>query len=185
MRSGTDVNKAAETIIKGGIVAYPTEAVYGLGCDPLNKTAVNKLSSLKNRKTTKGFILLASNWRQIESYIPPLTEKEKSPAMESWPGPTTWLFPAAKNTPSWLTGDSNKIAIRITAHPLAKELCEKTNKAIISTSANLSNQPAMRDYTTVINTFENKLDYILEGLVGDLDNPTCIIDLLTRKIVRK
>ncbi|WP_455210782.1 L-threonylcarbamoyladenylate synthase [Kaarinaea lacus] len=175
---------AARCILQGGIVAYPTEAVYGLGCDPLNAGAVLRLLALKQRSVDKGVILIAADYSQIEPFIMPLTASQRQLLNNTWPGPVTWLLPAQTSVPQWITGKHERIAIRITAHPLAKALCETVGQAIVSTSCNISQQPPAKTPLTIRRYFHNTLDYILTGPLGGLDKPTIIKDLITGSTVR-
>jgi L-threonylcarbamoyladenylate synthase len=180
---------AARCIRRGGIVAYPTEAVYGLGCDPLNAAAVLRLLTIKGRTMDKGVILIAANFAQIQPFISPLTAEQKQQLDNTWPGPTTWLLPANPAVPKWICGEhnrpqGNRIALRITAHPLAKALCETTGHAIVSTSANVSSQPPAKSALTVRRYFGDQLDFILTGALGGLSKPTTIKDLITGKTTR-
>lgn len=175
---------AAEVIKRGGVIAYPTEAVYGLGCDPRNADAVQRLLQLKQRKTEKGLILIASSFEQIEPLIKPLDKKIRSRLDKSWPGPVTWLLPAHPEAPKWITGAHKKIAIRITAHPQASALCEALEGPIVSTSANCHMQQAARTAMQVRRIFTNQLDYILPGNVGNQNNPTEIRDAETNQLIR-
>ena len=170
---------AARYIQQGGVVAYPTEAVYGLGCDPLNGDAVLRLLTLKQRSVDKGVILMAASFTQIESFIAPITEQQRQLLHNTWPGPTTWLLPVQQWVPQWITGKHERIAIRITAHPLANALCETVGHAIVSTSANISQQPPAKTPITIRRYFKNELDYILTGPLGGLDKPSEIRDLIT------
>lgn len=178
------LNRAARYIRQGGIIAYPTEAVYGLGCDPFNAAAVLRLLALKQRAIGKGIILIAADFTQIEPLILPLTADQKQCLETSWPDPTTWLVPVKPTVPVWVTGAHNRIALRITAHPLAKTLCEKVGHAIVSTSANISQQQPARSSLTVRRYFHNQIDFILTGSLGRLGKPTTIKDLLTGAIIR-
>lgn len=173
------LNLAAHFIRHGGIVAYPTEAVYGLGCDPFNANAVLNLLALKQRPVDKGLILIAAGFAQIEPFIVPLTTAQKQRLKKTWPGPTTWLIPASPSVPKWITGKHNSIALRITAHPMARALCQKVGHAIVSTSANLSQHAPAKTSLTIRRYFHNDLDYILTGPLGGLDKPTAIKDLIT------
>jgi len=150
-----------------------------LGCDPLNGDAVLRLLALKQRSVDKGVILIAANYAQIEPFIAPLTAKQRQLLLKSWPGPITWLLPAQTAVPRWIIGNHDKIAIRLTAHPLAKALCETAGQAIVSTSANISQHPPAKTPLTVRRYFHNALDYILTGSLGGLDKPTAIRDLST------
>ena len=181
--SYVDCREAAELIQQGKVIAYPTEAVYGLGCDPLNHEAVKQLLKIKQRSINKGLILIASDFQQLTPFIQDLTDEQLAPAMKSWPGPFTWLIPANSNTPHWLTGEHQSIAVRITDHPVAKELCALTNSALVSTSANVDQQqPA----TSASECREKcpEVNYIVIGDVDKNSQPTSITDLLSGDKIR-
>ena len=171
---------AAQVIKKGGLVAYPTESCYGIGCDPLNARAVRRLLNLKRRPGYKGLILIASNPRQLQSYVSVIDEK----VLASWPGPTTWLLKPKKNVPNWIRGNHQNIAVRISAHKIANKLCRATGFAIVSTSANLSGTVPMRTYRQVKTLFGSNLDYVLPGIIGKLKKPTPIINAKTQEVIR-
>ena len=175
---------AARCIRQGGIIASPTEAVYGLGCDPYNAAAVLRLLALKHRPADKGVILIAANFAQIQPWIQPLSKQQKRRLDQSWPGPTTWLLPASPAVPVWIRGKHDRIALRITAHPLAKALCETTGSAIVSTSANISQQNPAKSVMSVRRYFADRLDFILAGPLGGLAKPTTIKDLITGETTR-
>ena len=178
------LNLAAHFIEQGGVVAYPTEAVYGLGCDPYNADAVLRLLDLKQRPVDKGVILIAASFSQIEPFIVPLSAAQKQKLANSWPGPTTWLLPANHSVPRWITGKHDSIALRITAHPIANALCQKVGHAIVSTSANISRRAPAKTPLTIRRDFHNNLDYILTATLGGLDKPTVIKDLITGESLR-
>ncbi|NIP73543.1 MAG: threonylcarbamoyl-AMP synthase [Gammaproteobacteria bacterium] len=178
------LKQAARIIGKGGIVAYPTEAVYGLGCDPLNGGAVLRLLELKRRSVYKGLILIAATARQLEQYLAPLNEETWAKIKRTWPGPVTWLLPAHPATPWWITGGRDSVAVRVTAHPAAAALCRAAGRALVSTSANVSNHPPASTPLAVRVIFGDRVDLILHGRTGELAKPTEIRDALTGKIVR-
>jgi len=180
----TAIKQTVNHIKKGSIVAYPTEAVYGLGCDPFNAEAVARLRDIKKRTMNKGFILIAADWMQIKKLVKTIAPEKLNVALDSWPGPITWIFPASNQVPIWIRGEKNDIAVRVTSHPIAKQLCQTLGSPIISTSANISGQPPLRNHDAVRKQFKNDVDYILEGDVGDLPNPTEIRDVETGKIIR-
>jgi len=139
------VAQAAQSLRDGKIIAYPTEAVFGLGCDPGNEAAVRQLLSLKGRPATAGLILIADQFEQFNPYIKPVSEALQQRAGASWPGPVSWLFPRTESVPDWLAGNHDTIAIRLTAHPVCRALCAAFKGAIVSTSANpSSSEPANR-----------------------------------------
>ena len=170
-----------ETFQSRGIFAYPTEAVYGLGCDPDSEEAVQKILLLKKRPIKKGLILIASNFSQVEKYLKPLNKSQQAFTV---PSETTYIFPALESTPKWLTGDFNSLAIRISKHPIVRELCETLDSAVVSTSANLSGQTPAKTAIEVSDQFGDQIDAILDGNTGDLLTPTVIRDSISGEIIR-
>ncbi|WP_339768405.1 Sua5/YciO/YrdC/YwlC family protein [uncultured Paraglaciecola sp.] len=159
----------------GKIFAYPTEAVYGLGCDPDNEQAVLKLLALKQRDVKKGLILVADNYSQLLPYVDDSAIKmtKRTEIFSSWPGPITWLLPKAKNTPAWLTGASDFIAVRVSAHPVIKDLCVRANKPLVSTSANTAGHTAAMSVSQVQTYFSNQV-VVVDGSLGGAQSPSKI-----------
>jgi L-threonylcarbamoyladenylate synthase len=176
---------AARCIRAGGVIAYPTEAVFGLGCDPANQRAVRRLLALKNRSWRKGLILIASEQRQLEPWVGKIRNSWTRQLQQSWPGPTTWLLPAASDCPNWLTGDHDTLAVRVTAHPLVRRLCDILNTALVSTSANSSGQRPARSVLEIRLRFGTRIDFVLPGSLGGQKQPTQIRDLASGEFVRK
>lgn len=169
----------------GGLIAYPTEAVYGIGCDPLDAQAVMSLLELKQRDIAKGLILVAANLQQLSDYIQPLSSSMREQLEHSWPGPITWLIPAATETPSWLTGQHATLACRVSAEPMVAQLCEAFGTALVSTSANLSGLPPSKTALQVRRQFHAADDLeIINGSAGQLQKPTALFDLTTGKQLR-
>ncbi|MCB1874626.1 MAG: Sua5/YciO/YrdC/YwlC family protein [Chromatiales bacterium] len=168
----------------GGVIAYPTEGVYGLGCDPHNPRAVQRLLDLKGREAAKGLILIAADPGQLVSLIQPPSAQLQTALSQTWPGPVTWLLPAAANCPSWLRGRHATLAVRVTAHPLAAELCRAAGGPLVSTSANLSGRVPARSAIGVYRRFGEALDWIVDGPVGGLRGPTEIRDGLSGRVIR-
>lgn len=179
------IEDAANILKSGGVIAYPTEAVFGLGCDPLNEKAINRILKLKKRPGDKGFIIIASHFRQLENYVESVPEQTMQEVLKTWPGPVTWIFPAKKTVSKLLVGADQTIAVRVTAHLVAKQLCEMFGGAIVSTSANISNESPARDIATLQRYFDNQLDGIVEGELGSLTKPTEIRDVITNKVIRR
>jgi L-threonylcarbamoyladenylate synthase len=175
---------AAQHVKKGGIIAYPTEAVYGLGCDPWQEKAVQTLLDLKQRPRKNGLIVLASSWQACKDHVQnTLPEQRLQAVLKSWPGPYTWLLPN-KDFPGWITGEHDTVAIRVSAHPIASKLCELAGGLLVSTSANQSQQPPMTTAKQVQAQWSTTLDAIIENPVGKLTQPTCIKDAATGKTIR-
>ncbi len=183
MASRFQIHNAATLIQGGGIVAYPTEAVYGLGCDPLNGGAVQRLLELKGRPAGKGLILIAADFDQLRPFINELAPEQMAAVHASWPGPVTWLLPAAAGVPAWLTGGRSTLAVRVTAHPLAAALCRAAAMPLVSTSANRAGRPPARSALQVRLRCPG-VDMILPGAVGGAGRPTEIRDARNGKLLR-
>jgi L-threonylcarbamoyladenylate synthase len=182
--SDGDIADAVKALQRGDVIAYPTEAVYGLGCDPFSHEAITKILQLKHRHLDQGFILVAASWDQIEPLIEPISPRQLQVILDSWPGPTTWTFPAKPGVPHWISGQHNSIAVRISDHPIVKALCESFGGPIVSTSANCHGQPPIRDYGTVCMTFAQQLAVIIDGDVGHYTRPSTIKNAITGEIIR-
>jgi L-threonylcarbamoyladenylate synthase len=178
------VRQAARCIRQGGIVAYPTEAVYGLGCDPMNERAVMRLLEIKQRDPAQGLILIGNAINQFEAYIQTPTADVQKHLDETWPGPVTWLLPANSACPKWLTGDHETIAVRVTAHKLVRALCQQSDMAIVSTSANRSGRPPSRSGFQVKRELGNEIDFLLYGSTDGRARPSEIRDAGTNQLIR-
>ena len=176
---------AARWIRAGGVIAYPTEAVFGLGCNPADHSAVARLLTLKDRSWRKGLILIAAEQQQLEPWIQPISENYAAQLNSTWPGPTTWLLPASGKCPDWLTGGHSTLAVRVTAHPLARRLCTTLNSPIVSTSANIHGRAPARSVLEVRLQFGTRVDFVLPGQLGKQDRPTEIRDLVSGKFIRE
>lgn len=176
------MRQAAQRLWSGGIVAYPTEAVYGLGCDPFNQRAVQHLLELKQRPASKGLILLASDFDQIEACLD-LTPALRQRLLAAWPGPVTWVTPANPELPDWLTVNGS-VAVRVTAHPLAAALCRAFGGPLVSTSANPGGKRPARNPLNVRRYFPNADLLILHGETGGENRPTAIYNALNGKQLR-
>ena len=179
------IKRAADALKSGGVIAYPTEAVYGLGCDPRNETAIHRLLTMKQRPTGKGLILIAANLGQIKPYIALPAAHLRHKIIRHRNETITWIYPRSEETPTWLYGPFEGIAIRLSNHPVATMLCEYFGGAIVSTSANISHQPPARRAEQVRNQFGSSLDYILDAPTGGRHAPSPIRVLLDNRILRK
>ncbi len=184
MPSGFALKKAARVLRDGGIVAYPTEAVYGFGCDPLDPDPVFRILDIKRRGAGQGLILIAADAAQLEPFFGRLTEAERARVEESWPDPVTWLVPASSATPFWITGGRERVAVRVTSHPVARELCRAANMPLVSTSANRGRQQPARTALDVRLRFGAEVDYILGGDTGGHARPSQIRNISTGEVVR-
>jgi len=132
------IRQAVTALNHGGVIAYPTEAVYGLGCDPWNVGAVKRLLDIKQRSWQKGLIIIAADFNQLQDFIAPVSPEVLKSLESTWPGPVTWLLPVNTNLPRYLSGLHDTVAVRVTAHKKTAELCREFGGAIVSTSANLA-----------------------------------------------
>lgn len=167
----------------GGVIAYPTEAVFGLGCLPLCEQSVQRILSLKRRSVRKGLILVAAKIEQLEPFIDFSMVADFQPIQDTWPGPVTWIIPARQSTPSWLTGAHKTLAVRVSAHPFVKAICEKTG-AIVSTSANPAGANPAKTSLRVRSYFKDAIDYIVPSDIANTGKPTEIRDALSGNIIR-
>lgn len=184
MQTGKNIAEAAHCIQRGGIAGYPTEGVFGLGCDPANSGALQRLIDLKQRDSNKGLIIIAATRVQLEPYVATMTSELERKLDSTWPGPVTWILAASNDASTLLTGNRPTVATRVTSHAAAAELCNHCGHAIVSTSANLSGQSPCKDALAVANCFGNSIDYLLDMPVGNLDGPTPIFDGATGKQLR-
>ncbi len=178
------VQRAAEAIAEGGVIACPTEAVWGLSCDPLRATAVKQLLALKQRDWRKGLILVAADFEQLPMFVALPSNSAMKRATATWPGPATWVFPVSDDAPPWLTGEHDGIAVRITAHPVLRALCRRCGP-LVSTSANRSGRPPARNIAEVHLQLGKRVDAIVPGALGGLAKPTTIRDVQTGHILRR
>ena len=170
----------------GGIVAYPTEAVFGLGCAPEHADSVSLLAVLKSRTARQGFILVAADLAQVNPLIEMPEGEMGKTIIDSWPGHVTWVFSARPTVSPWLVGAARTIAVRVTTHPLTKALCREYGGPIISTSANLRGAPPARTALQVRRRLpRGVVDYILSGRVGGYISPSEIRDARDGRVLRK
>lgn len=165
---------------RGGIVAYPTESVYGLGCDPWDRMAVMRLLRIKRRTPAKGLILIAADVEQLRPWVQEIPAQVRA----TWPGAHTWLVRPRPGTPYWITGRHARIAVRVSAHPVVRSLCLAAGMALVSTSANRRGQVPARNRREVMRRFGADVDYVLGGQVGGRRQPTPITDADSGRRIR-
>ena len=173
-----EINEAVKCLRGGGVIAYPTEAVWGLGCDPFNLHAVNRLLALKQRSKSKGLILAAASISQVGVLIEALPLAQQKQVESKWPGPVTWIIPDISNIiPSWIKGQHAKVAVRVSNHPIVKDLSNAFGGMIVSTSANFNNESEIKSFEILERQFGSKIDGIVEGDLGLSINPSEIWDV--------
>lgn len=184
MSSHFRIRLAADILRAGGVIAYPTEGVWGLGCDPHNADAVGRLLDLKRRDPAKGLILVAAAIEQFAPYLEGLDVAALERLRSTWPGPVTWLVPDNGFAPAWITGRHHSLALRVSAHSQIGALCRAFGGPIVSTSANPGGRPAATTALRVRRYFPAQLDYVLCGALGGRRGPSAIRDLMTDKVLR-
>jgi L-threonylcarbamoyladenylate synthase len=178
------LHAAARCIAAGGLIAYPTEAVFGLGCDPRDHQAVRRVLAAKRRPEHKGLILIGAGFDHLAPYVSPLAPERMAEIDASWPGPNTWLLPVHPDTPRWLCGHHETLAVRVTAHPIAAALCRAWGGALVSTSANLAGRPPARTALQVRMRLGGAVDLIVPGACGPRARPSTIRDGHSGAVVR-
>ena len=179
----SSIRRIASHLKRGGLIAYPTESCYGLGCDPDNRSAVQHLLRLKQRPQRKGLILIASHYHQVARYLQPLTLNQQQQLKTAGAQAITYLMPSHHSTPRWLRGAHDTLAVRLTTHKQAAQLCRGVNRALVSTSANFSGQRPARTYAQCQRLFGRKV-WVLPGRVGKNKKPSTIRTWADGKIIR-
>lgn len=177
---------AVSTYLAGGVIAYPTEAVFGLGCDPDNQAAVEKILQIKQRPVEKGLILLAANYSQLLAYVDDskIPQDKRFSVLSRWPNGITQVLPALPNVAKFLTGQFSTIAVRVTNQPDVVALCNAVNKPIVSTSCNLTGEEPARQYQDIGEDLHKQIDFIIQGQTLGYTQPSTIIDGLTGETFR-
>lgn len=175
---------ALHALSSDGVIAYATESVWGLGCDPWSQQAVMRLLEIKQRPWQKGLILIAADSAQLEPLLGAITPEQRTLMQSRWPGPVTWLVPVSQHIPTWLRGEHNTLAMRVSAHCGVQQLCRAWGGPLVSTSANLSGQPACKTALQVHLRLGHALDAIVPGCVSGAKRPSEIRDLISQRVLR-
>jgi len=179
-----ELAQARDALVAGGVIACPTEAVWGLSCDPSDGDAVARLLALKERPVEKGLILVAADPPAFDFILDGLTAADRATLAASWPGPATWLVEHRGRVPRWISGEHATVALRVSDHPVLRAICEAFGGPLVSTSANPAGAPPARAETEVRDYFGDALDAVLPGDLGDSSRPTTIRDLASGEIIR-
>lgn len=185
-RTSTRIDTAVNALRNGGVIAYPTEAVWGLGCDPFDETAVMRLLAIKQRDVGKGLLLVAAEVAQLDGLVDwdALPAERRDTVLASWPGANTWVLPATARVPRWITGDHDGVAVRVSAHPLVVALCRAFGGPLVSTSANVASELPARSEAELAPALRTGLNAVLPGRTGDQERPTPIRDARTGAVLR-
>ena len=179
------IRQSVRQVADGAVLACPTEAVWGLSCDPWNEIAVSRVLAMKSRPWQKGLILVASDIAQFDWLLKDATRAQLSRLELSWPGPTTWLVPHGGLVPEWVSGEHDTVALRVTAHPTMAQLCAAFGGPLVSTSANAGGAQEAREQFQVWRYFGAELDGLVPGRLGGNLRPSTIRDLETDAIIRQ
>ncbi|WP_110666404.1 L-threonylcarbamoyladenylate synthase [Salinicola halophilus] len=182
---GESMAAAVAALEQGGVIAYPTEGVWGLGCDPDDATALSRLISLKGRASDKGLILIAGEIAQLEPWLAGIDAEARGRLEASWPGPNTWLIPDNGHAQTLLRGRHPTLAVRVSDHPLVRRLCAAWGGALVSTSANRAGEPPAMSRDAVRALFGDAVDVVVEGALGGRDRPSTIRDLASDRTLRE
>ena len=180
----TDLNPAISALRAGGVIACPTEAVWGLSCDPENDAALAHLMRIKERDPAKGVILVAASMEQFRPWLRQLPLAMHAPLAASWPGPNTWLVPDYGLSHGLVRGAHDRVALRVTDHPVMKALCEAFGGPLVSTSANRSGEPPAMSAAEITAIFGDEVAQVVQGELGGNAKPSTIRDLATGKVMR-
>lgn len=181
----SDLSATVAALDRGGVVVYPTEAVWGLGCDPFNEDAVRRLLAIKRRRADKGLILIAGALVQLDGLVDwdALPPARRAAVLASWPGPNTWIVPATARVPDWVAGEHpgphRGVAVRVSAHPVVVALCAAFGGPLVSTSANVGGEPPAFVRGALDPSLIAQIDAVAPGETTGLAAPTAIRDALT------
>jgi L-threonylcarbamoyladenylate synthase len=175
------IAKAADTLLGGGLIAYPTEGVFGLGCMPDDDDALLRLLALKQRDPAKGLILIASQKHQLDGWIDGGGDSIPDPDASK---PTTWIAAVEPHVSPLVTGEHDSVAVRLTTNPTAAAICDAVDGPIVSTSANFAGQPVARNQHVLRRRFGDCVDLIVPGDCGPATGPSEIRNLATGDVIR-
>jgi len=173
-----EIKKTCEVLQAGGIILYPTDTVWGIGCDATNEEAVKKVYELKRRVDNKAMLVLTDNPAKLNMYVSRIPDIAWD-LIEVADKPLTIIYPKAKNLAANLLADDQSVGIRITNEPFSKTLCERFRKPIVSTSANISGQPSPSNFNEISEEIKAGVDYVVNFRQEEIikANPSGIIKL--------
>jgi L-threonylcarbamoyladenylate synthase len=176
------IQKAARILEEGGVVAYPTEGLFGFGCLPDEQEAADRIFTIKRRDPSMGLILIASRPAQLEPYA--VVPADAADLLSSPEHPVTWVLPSKPSAPAWIRGRHPGVAVRICSHPVAAALCDAVGSALVSTSANLTGRPPARNSIVLRRHFGRLVDYIVPGQCGPATGASEIRDYASGAVLR-
>lgn len=172
------LHEAVQLLRDGGVICHACEGVWGFACDPFNESAVRRVLEIKRRPQAKGLIVIANAAAQFEAELAQLSSKSRNRVESSWPGPTTWLLPTTR-FPSWIVGDNTTVAARVPGHQQARRIAEMFKLPIVSTSANVANEPPCLTESDALKKFGQVVDFIVRGAIVQSSGPSEIFDAVS------
>ena len=166
-----DIKKACEIMEKGGIILYPTDTIWGIGCDATNEDAVKRVYEIKKRIDSKALIVLVDKPVKVEFYVREVAEIAWD-LIDVADKPLTIVYPNARNLATNVLADDGSVGIRITQETFSRKLCERFRKAIVSTSANISGQPAPTNFNEISDEIKQAVDYVVTYRQDDPYQPS-------------
>lgn len=176
------IRKAGRLLAAGGVVAYPTEGVYGLGAIPESLEGAARILGIKERDADAGFILIASRPELLSEWV--ADDVDPSRLASSAEQPVTWIVRPSDAVPYWVTGKHDGVAVRLTQHPVAAALCDAADSALISTSANVAGRRPARTPHVLRRQFQSLVDFVVPGRCGPAAGPSEIRRLDDDEVVR-
>ncbi len=180
----SSLSEITSILKQGGVIAYPTEAVWGLGCDPFNQDAVLRILEVKQRPMEKGLILIAGEANHLSQWKSQLSSDQYELLTSHTEKPTSWVIPDTQIAPNWVRGEHQSVAIRLVQHEQTKLLCSEFEKVLVSTSANPAGKPPAMNKSEVIQYFDNKIDAIFDAPSGSIKRPSQVKDIITNTLYR-
>ncbi|MBN2744625.1 MAG: threonylcarbamoyl-AMP synthase [Marinilabiliaceae bacterium] len=155
-----DIDNALDVLHKGGIILYPTDTIWGIGCDATNGDAVKRIYDLKRRIDSKSMLILLDNAARLASYVDTVPDVAYD-LIDLSDKPMTIIYDGAKNLAKNLIAEDGSVGIRITSEPFSKTLCQRFKKPIVSTSANISGEPSPRNFSEISEIIKKGVDYVV------------------------
>ncbi len=174
---GTDLSRIADVVRQGGVIAYPTDTFYGLGCDPFNTAAIDQLFAIKQRERGQPILLIISDPSLVVWLTSERDERFERLSQQFWPGPLTLVLRASERLPATLTGQTGTIGIRLPDHDLCRRIVNTAGGVLTGTSANVTGQPSAATAEAVLGQLGDAPDLIVDGGPTSGGAPSTVLDL--------
>ena len=178
-----ELHEVVKLLRDGGIICHACEGVWGFACDPFNESAVRRVLEIKQRPQSKGLIVIADEAAKFKPELTQLNPETRALVAQSWPGRTTWLLPTTR-FPKWIIGDNSTVAARVPGHEQARVIAAMFKHPIVSTSANIANDPPCVTENEARERFGNIVDHVVHGATGQATGPSEIFDAVSGDQIR-